>query len=162
MQRRLLLRLAAGTGLAVGAAGLLALASYLTSHEDWEGGYPKGEFRVTVVDPDGRPVPGANLRGPGGGPGLTADPAGRVTITQPRGGFQFGGSRWWLFWAIPIGTSPPEYVWEVAADGFRPRRVGWQEVGAARRSSAEPTVIWRDEDRAIELPVYEVTVALER
>jgi hypothetical protein len=157
-----MLRLAAGTGLAVGAIGFLALASYLTSHEEWEGGYPKGQFRVTIEDSEGRPIPGANLRGPSGGPGLTADPAGRVTVTQPRGGFQFGGSRWWLFWAIPIGTNPPAYVWEVAANGFRPRRVGWQEVGEARRSSSEPTFVWKSEERAVELSVYEITVSLER
>lgn len=154
-------KLAVVAGVAAVAVGLLALASFLTTQEDWDGGFPKGEFRIAIRDRDGRPVPGAVVRAYGATTGLPADADGRVTMAQPRGGFQFGGHRWRLFWAVPMGDQPPGYVWEVTAAGFRPHRVGWPELNAAPRSTDEPTARW-DQDPSAELPVYEVPVTLER
>jgi hypothetical protein len=162
MQRHLTRRLLVVAGIAAGAVGLLALASYVTTQQDWEGGFPKGEFRVTVRDPEGRPVPGAVVRGYFAQTGLPVDADGRVTLTEVRGPLQFGGHQWHLFWAIPVGKRPPDYVWEVTADGYRPRRVESSKVYAAPRPSREPTTTYRDGDRTVELPVYELTVTMDR
>ena len=48
-------RLLFGSALLCLLIGLLALASFM-SQESWEGGFPPGQFRVTIKDEDGAPI----------------------------------------------------------------------------------------------------------
>lgn len=153
-------RFVVGAGVTIGLVGLLALASSL-EREDWEGGYPRGEFRVFVRDEDGRAIANDLLQWNDGPVPFPVDDQGRVIVSQPRSGFQFGGTRWKLFWFIPMGDQPPEYIWKISAPGFRPHRVGWSEL-TANPSKKEPMVIRRFNDQDIELPVYDLVVTLRR
>jgi hypothetical protein len=114
---------------------LLAVASYLTTCIIWDGGFPAGEFRISVVNDEGKPIPGAVLRvfqlGPrrsaGNYPlvehseanGIVAGPDGVILCHQMREGLQFGGTAWYLFWFIPMGEhSGPSYELEFTGDGY--------------------------------------------
>jgi hypothetical protein len=163
---------------AVGAAvALLAGASWLTTHDNWEGGFPAGAIRLTVRTTDGRPIPGAEFQvyRPDGGrppdfspfldPGRPTDARGRLTVAQPHFGIMWGGERWRLFWVVPIGDRPgrPEIYYEVAAAGFRPVRVGVFDLFAAARPTAEQIrVSWPANAREVELPLYETEIVLEQ
>ena len=148
------------------AVGVLALASFM-SQEDWDGRFPVGEFRLSIKDENGVPIPGALVRGyfedrSVSDKSIRSDANGQIVLTQPHSGFQFGGTRWNLFWFIPMGDQPPEYIWEVTADGFEPHRIGWEEVNTAPRSKKHPTVTNTSGTRHVELPVFDVTVTLKR
>jgi len=121
---------------AIAAIGLLVLASYMTTSIIWDGGFPSGEFRVNVQNPEGKPVKGAVLHVFRGGTrnvasgypldnhltteGLDSDDGGRITAIRKYDGSQFGGHAWQLFWVIPMGARAPEYDCEITADGFKP------------------------------------------
>src|SRR5262249_41225056 len=121
---------------AIAVLGALALASYLTTASDWDGGFPAGEFRLNIRNTNGQPVKGAILRVYHGGTRGDAfeyplnnylsdqmpvsDDNGRMIALQQHRGLQFGGFSWDLFWIIPIGAKPPKYDCEITADGYRP------------------------------------------
>jgi hypothetical protein len=124
----------------VTVVALLAVASYYTTSHYWDGGFPAGEFRVYVHDQDGTPIEGATLRVYRGGTRdlafkypldnhladqeLVSDENGRITAIRKRGGLQFGGHGWYLFWVIPMGAKAPEYDCEITATGFKPLKFG--------------------------------------
>ncbi len=160
---------------AAGAAALLAGASWATTQEDWDGGFPAGVVRLKVRAVDGRPVPGATFRvyGAGGQPSTgypffkptgPADAEGHLTVIQPHVGIQFGGRRWRLFWAIPMGvTGRPRFDCEVAADGFRPTRIELFDLFAGARPTGQSEIVdWPARATEVELAVYDATVTLER
>src|SRR5262249_43696849 len=115
---------------AVAVVGLVALASCMTTSIYWDGGFPSGEFRVNVRDPEGKPVKGAVLRVYRGstrelasgypldnhitGQELVSDENGRITAPWKDGRMQFGGHAWQLFWVIPIGAKVPKYDCEIS------------------------------------------------
>jgi hypothetical protein len=160
---------------AVVGAGLLAFASWATTHEDWDGGFPSGLIRLEVRATDGQPIPGADFRvynsvtgQPSPGypflePSGPTDAGGRLAVVQPHSGIQFGGHRWWLFWAIRMGESAPRYECEIAAVGFRPARVDlFGLFGSARRTDERVKVHWPAREREVELAVYDAPIVLER
>jgi len=154
-------RLAIRLGIVCVIVGLLALASSMF-REDWDGRFPAGEFRVVVQDVEGRPVPGALLRRYSSDVPSPTDVSGRIVVINDSGGVRFGGSRWDLFWVIPMGDQPPEYIWEVTADGFRRHRVRWSELNSAPQSKVQPTAVHEFRDRKVELQVFDVVVTLKR
>jgi hypothetical protein len=114
----------------------LAALSYMTTGVNWEGGFPSGEIRINVRDSNGQPIPGAALHVYRGAPrqlafgypisnhtqqsGLVSDEMGRITAVHERGGLQFGGHRWELFWLIPMGKrSGPKFACELTAPGYQ-------------------------------------------
>jgi hypothetical protein len=164
-----------GIAAAVAAAGLLTLASWATTQEDWDGGFPAGVVRLEVRAADGRPVPGAAFRvynqatgQPSPGypfldPAGPTDAGGRLTVVQPHSGLQFGGHRWRLFWAVRMGDTAPRYECEVAAAGFRPVRIDLFDLfGSARRTEDQVKVHWPAREREVELVVYEAAIVLEQ
>jgi len=163
--------------MAAGAAvALSAGASWATTHEDWDGGFPAGVVRLEVHTADGRPIPGAAFRvsqadgepipdySPFLDPGGPTDARGRLTVVQPHQGIMFGGRRWRLFWVVPMGaTGRPRLYCEMAAAGFRPSRVEMNELFATARPTGRATkVTWPARASEVELPEYEATIALER
>lgn len=146
---------------AVATVGSLAFVSSLF-HEDWHGGMPRGEYRISVLNLKGEPVSGAKLRGFSSETLISADSNGKFVLTQHRGGIQYGGSRWWLFWIIPMGDQPPEFVWEVSAEGYRKQRVTWSEFYELREPSTQPTVHREFDGNKLELPAYDFAVRLLR
>lgn len=163
-----------------GAAGFLALASYMTTSIIWDGGFPSGEFRVNVRDPEGRPVRGAVLRVYHGrtrdlaagypldnhrtGQELVSDDSGRITTIRKHGGLQFGGHAWRLFWVIPMGAEAPEYECEITAEGFRPLKFSvWKLFESPHRSYEDfPKTKLEVEGKEVEVKIYEHTFTLER
>jgi len=146
----------------------------------WDGGFPSGEFRVQVRDTEGKPVKGAVLRVYRGdtrdlafqypvdnhvaGQELVTNENGRMTAIRKRGGIQFGGHAWQLFWVIPMGAKAREYDCEITAEGFKPLKFRvW-------RLFESPHMYYEDFPKAksvvdgeeIELNIYEHTFALER
>src|SRR4029079_19278101 len=133
---RLLSRRAAAVAVAaIGAVALLAGASWATTHEDWDGGFPAGVVRLEIRTTDGRPIPGAAFRvyqadgkpipdfSPFLAPDGPADARGRLTVVQPHAGIMFGGRRWRLFWVVPMGaTERPRLACEGATARVRPAR----------------------------------------
>lgn len=166
---------------AIPVLGLLAYASYDTTRGDRDGGFPSGEFRIDVRDPEGKPVPGAVLRctrrrsgepvsgypldGRAPGEEMIADDTGRIVAIQPKGGIQFGGEVWWLFWVIPMGAQEgPEYDCEITAAGFKPLKFPLERLFATRFrgwNEFPKTKILRNGSE-IELPIYEHTFNLVR
>jgi hypothetical protein len=161
-------------------AGVLALASFLTTFMLWDGGFPSGTFRVSVRDSDGMPVKGAILRVYHGGTRdlalkypldnhlanheLISDENGRITAIRKDGGLQFGGHAWFLFWVIPMGAKAPQYDCEITAEGFKPLQFRIQRLFESPRGFSEnvcksQTTI---ENEEIPLPIYEHVFALER
>ncbi len=160
-------------GLAIGA---LALASWATTVEDWHAGLPSGEVRLQIRGPDGRPVPQATLavfdartgRPATGYPfreptPATADGQGRLVLTQPLSGIQTNGTRWRLFWVVPMGDlHSPRFDCEVTAAGFRPARM---DVMALFRTELPADDLPRVKRELggweVELRIRQVTVTLE-
>ena len=154
--------------------GLLAAASWVTTQEDWDGGFPAGVVRLDVRTPDGQPIPAATFdtydatgQSSGGYPFLQpitpGDANGLITVTQPRAGIQFGGHRWRLFWSIRMGDKTPRYECEIAAPGFRARRLSVFELFAsAHRTEERVRFKWPERDRETELAVYDAIITLER
>lgn len=161
-----------------GIVGLLALASYMAGGEIWDGGFPSGEFRIHIRDPDGRPISGAVLRVYYGGTRelacgnplenhqtgveLVSDENGRITVVQTRTTTQFGGYKWRLFWIIPMGTKAPEYDCETTAAEFRPAKFPvWKIFESAFESPTAIQGSLRDQDGNL-MRIYERTITLER
>ncbi|MCH7726652.1 MAG: hypothetical protein IH991_09265 [Planctomycetes bacterium] len=121
--------------LIVAVVGLLALASCLTTGIQWDGGFPGGEFRVILHNPEGKPVKGAILRvyhsgtrdlafgypldNHVAGRDLISDESGWITAFHESRGSEFGGHSWELFWVITMGAKAPDYDCEISAVGFK-------------------------------------------
>ena len=163
-----------------GVAGLLALASYMTTSIIRDGGFPSGEFRLDVRDPQGEPVKGAVLRVYRGGTrelafdypldnhvanrDLVSDESGRITAMRKYGGLQFGGQAWRLFWVIPMGAKAPEFDCEITAEGFKPLKFGVVRLFGSPHKYYEDfarTKVMVDGEE-IELGIYDHTFTLER
>jgi hypothetical protein len=160
------------------AVGLLGLASYITTFRYWDGGYPAGEVRLKIVNGKGEPIKGAVLRvyrGTGSqlsfeypvcnfvaDHDLVSDENGQIIAIQPRGGFQFGGEAWDLFWLIPIGHQPPKYECEIRAENYQPCRFPVGVLFESPHQSYEeiPKTMLTIRGKDIELPIYESTVTL--
>ncbi|MEZ0265709.1 MAG: hypothetical protein ACAI43_13345 [Phycisphaerae bacterium] len=123
----------------------LGVLSYLTTGVTWDGGFPSGEIRIDVRDAAGQPVHGAKLAVYRGGTPqladgypianhtagaeLISDEAGRIVAVQERGGIQFGGHYWELFWCIPIGRhTGPRFDCEITAPGYPPVAFGLRRL----------------------------------
>jgi hypothetical protein len=164
----------------IAVIGFLALASYFTTSVIWDGGFPAGEFRVNLRDPEGKPVKGATLRVFRGGtrelafkypldnhlPGqeLVSDDTGRIVAIRESGGLQFGGHAWRLFWVIPMGAKAPEFDCEITAQGFAPLtfRVNRLFESPHRYYEDFPKAKVNLGGRDIELPIYEHSFTLKR
>ena len=164
----------------IALVGLLALASYLTTSIIWDGGFPSGEFRVNVRDPNGKPVRGAVLRVYSGGTRdlaadypldnhvtgqeLVSDDSGRITAIRSYGGLQFGGHAWSLFWVIPMGAKAPKYDCEITAEGFKPLKFSvWRLFDSPHRNYEEfPKTKLEVDGKEIELPIYANTFTIVR
>ncbi len=164
----------------VGVVGFLALASYATTSITWDGGFPAGEFRINVRDPDGKPVQAAVLRVYHGGsrnlafkypldnhlPGqqLVSDENGRITAIRKWGGSQFGGDAWKLFWVIPMEAQAPDYDCEITAPGFKPLKFSIRKLFVSRFATYEefPKTELKVDGKEVELPIYEHNLLMER
>jgi hypothetical protein len=164
----------------VAVVALLALASYLTTSIIWDGGFPSGEIRLNVRDPEGQAVKGAvllvyragtrdlafeyPLDNHVAGRDLVSDEKGRITAIRKRGGLQFGGHAWQLFWVIPMGAKAPEYDCEVMAEGFKPLKFQvWRLFDSPHKTYEDfPKTKLKLDGEEIELPIYEHTFTLER
>ena len=164
----------------VAVVGSLALASSLTTSIIWDGGFPAGEFRLNVRDREGQPVKGAVLRVYRGGTrdlafeypldnhvagrDLVSDENGRITAIRKRGGLQFGGHAWQLFWVIPMGAKAPEYDCEITAEGFKPLKFRvWRLFESPHKYYDDfPKTTLKVDGEEIELKIYEHTFTLER
>ncbi len=160
--------------------GLLALASYLTTCVIWDGGFPSGEFRLNVRDPQGQPVKGAVLRVYHGGTrdpafeypldnhmagrDLVSDDNGRITAIRKRDGLQFGGKAWQLFWVIPMGAKAPEYDCEITAQGFKPLTFRVWRLFESPYTYYEdfPKTRLMVDGEEIELKIYEHSFTMQR
>jgi hypothetical protein len=165
---------------AVAVVGLLALASYQTTSIIWDGGFPSGEFRVSVRGPEGKPVRGAVLRVYHGGTRelasryplddhvtgqeFVSDDSGRITAIRKHGGLQFGGHEWRLFWVIPMGAKAPEYDCEITAEGFKPLQFPvWRLFESPHRSYEDfPKTKLEVEGKEVEIKIYEHAFTMER
>jgi hypothetical protein len=164
----------------VAMVGLLALASFLTTSIIWDGGFPSGEFRLNLRDPEGKPVKGAVLCVYRGGTRdlafeypldnhvaaqeLVSDESGRITAIRKRGGLQFGGHAWLLFWVIPMGAKAPEYDCEITAQGFKPVKFRvWKLFESPHKYYEDfPKTKVKVDGKEFELPIYEHAFTLER
>jgi hypothetical protein len=160
--------------------GFLALASYLTTSMNWDGGFPSGEFRINFRDTAGRPVKGAILRVYHGGTrdlafgypldnhledhDLVSDESGRITAIRTNGRLQFGGHAWALFWIIPIGAKGPEFDCQITADGYKPIDFRIRRLFESPYRSYEdfPKTKQKVHGEEVELKIYEHTFTLER
>ena len=160
--------------------GFLALASYFTTGIIWDGGFPAGEFRVNVLDSEGNPVKGANLRVFYGGTrdlafrypldnhlqdqDLVSDEAGRITAIRESGRLQFGGHSWHLFWVIPMGAKAPQFDCEITAVGFEPLKFRVNRLFESPHMNYEsfPKTKTNIGGKEIELPIYEHSFTLKR
>jgi hypothetical protein len=167
-------------GVVVAVAGLLALLSYYTTTTFRDGGFPSGEFRVNVQNPEGKPIKGAVLRVYRGGTSelatgypldthvsgqeLISDDSGRITAIRKEGGLQFGGRAWRLFWMFPMGAKAPEYDCEITGEGFRSLKFPvWQLFASPHRYYEEfPKTKLEVDGKELEVKIYEHTFTLER
>jgi hypothetical protein len=170
---------------AVPVLSALAYASYITTIHNWDGGFPRGEFRIDVRDPEGKPVPGAVLRctsrrtgervygflvdNRAPGQELVADATGRIVAVQPSGPILFGGEAWYLFWVIPMGEQErPKFDYHITAAGFKPLKFPLEQLYEPPfrdRNKLPTTKIVRNDfgtEIEIELPISEHTFTLER
>ncbi len=159
---------------------LLAMASHLTTSIMWDGGFPSGEFRVLVRDPENNPVRGAVLRVYHGRTrdlafeypldnhvteqGLVSDDSGRIIAIRTYGGLQFGGHAWRLFWLIPMGAKSPRFDCEITAEGFTTLRFPVQRLFESphRYYDDFPKTTLEENGEQVELPVYTHAFNLER
>ncbi len=167
--------------IAAGAVIVFGVWSYFSEVMIWDGGFPAGEFRVNVRDPDGKPIKGASLRVYRGGTrnlafnypldnhldgqGLVSDENGRITAVRLEGGLQFGGKVRYLFGVIPIKEGEaPKYDCEITAEGFQPLKVRINELFKSPHTfDKDFSKTESDADgKRIELPVYEHTFTLNR
>ena len=166
--------------LTAAAVAVVALASFNTTCEAVDGGYPRGMFRMTLRDSDGKPVEGAVFRIYRGGSrtpayrtplenhvaeqGLVSDANGQIIAYQTFDGTQFGGTVWRVFGTFHFGFNTPQYDCEITADGFKPYRFSvWQLFDAAEDQARDaPKSILKIDDRETELPVYDFSFTLEK
>jgi hypothetical protein len=164
----------------VGVVAILGVASYLTTDYTWDSGFPSGEFRVNVRDQDGQPIKEASLRVYRGGTRelafqypldnhladqpLVSDENGRIVAIRRRGGLQFGGEAWLLFFVIPMGAKAPKYNCEITAAGFKPLIFRIERLFESPHTYYEdfPKTKAKLDGKEIELKIYEHTFTLER
>lgn len=162
----------------LGLMGLCAGLSYRVTQACNLGGFPGGEFRLAIRDPEGQPIPNARLRiepmndtaaksrlrlsqYPPANVELLSDETGQITFA--RSGFKYSSTHWDLFFLIPIDTEFPEYKYVVSAPGFKtfefPLRQFAQRTDpdAPRKMSKVKTDFGE-----IEFEVFERTVHLQR
>jgi hypothetical protein len=99
------------------------------------------------------------------GQDLVSDGSGRITAVRKRGGLQFSGHAWQLFWLIPMGTTKaPDYDCEITAPGYKPCAFPvWRLFESPYHDYEEfPKTKLTADGEEIELPVYEHTFVLER
>ena len=153
--------------------GLLGVASWYTTVVHWEGGYRTGAFRLEVRSSNNQPIQGAtfevydakgqphNNRFPTTG---KSDEKGRLTVYQPIQGIQFGGKRWQLFWMFRMGDKGPHYECEIAAEGYKPKRIEIFDLFESALLSKDGVRInWlQEDDDTVELEVYDAVIVLDR
>jgi hypothetical protein len=161
----------------VTVTGVLAVVSYEDVH--WDGGFPSGEFRVTVRDRDNQPVKNAVLRVYHAGTrqlaigypldndqtNLVSNENGRITAIREHGGLQFGGHYRRVF-GIKFGDTggAPSYDCEITADGFKPLKFDFNEILQSPHHGYEdfPKTKRQVDGREIELKVYDNAFVMER
>jgi hypothetical protein len=181
MTDRSLLRFAKLGALLLGAwLPAMAVLSYLTTSVMWDGGFPPGEFRLTVLNEQNQPVPGAELRVYHGGTRdpaygyplvefttarpLMGDESGQIVCHQLRDGLQFGGHAWKLLWLIPMGARSPQFDCEISAAGYRPRTFEvWELFRLAYQRASPPSMTTVPvHGQPVSLPVFTLSQRLER
>jgi hypothetical protein len=162
--------------------GILAIASFVTTAGFWDGGFPSGEFRLTIKNANGQPIHGAVFHVFRGGTrelsfgypfenhvagrDIASDVGGQLTLIQPRSGLQFGGFSWKLFWLIEMGAKVPKYDCEIIAPGYQAVEISVRQIVQApplmtTDSEIATTRIIRD-GQPVELKIHERTITLEK
>ena len=163
-----------------GIVGFLASLSYFTTGFTWEARFPRGECRISVCTPGGRPIKGAVLRvlrtgtrDPAfnfpldnyvAGQQLISDEYGRITAIRKHAGQRLRGRAWRLFWVIKMQPEAYPYYCEITAPGFKPLTFTiWRLFKSSYYHYEEfPKSYLTVDGVEIELPVYESTFELER
>lgn len=165
---------------AIAIVGMLVVASFLTTHILWVGCFPSGEFHISVLDPEGKPVIGAILHVFQGstrelassypldnhiiGQDLVSDENGRIIAIRKPDGKLFHGNAWSLFWLIPMGTTAPKYDCEIMADGFKPFKFPLRRLFESPHRNVEeiPKTKLDVEGEQVEVSIYKHTFTLKR
>ena len=172
------MKLVKGLAILLGLLGMLALASSMFV-EKWHGGFPSGQIRLSIVDQNGKPVPGTVLRvfkkgtrEPAYGSPFaeytesnlpTSDPSGEIVLLRAWGGYEFGGRTWYLFWIIEMGDTVPKFDCELSHEGYQTLVIDLWEVFKSPYKSFEDApkieVTWDGEK--LKVLVYENTFVLK-
>jgi hypothetical protein len=152
----------------------LVILSYATTSRQWDAGFPPTEIRLTVLDEQDSPVPGATLSVYDEGQQripdffheghLVTDRNGELVCHQVVEGFQFGGHSWKLLWILRCGDAPPTYRCLIAAAGYKPFSQPVQQLvrpKADNNDHVEQTS-FRYDGRVVEMKVLRRVIRLER
>ncbi|HEX3315626.1 MAG TPA: hypothetical protein VHR72_12075 [Gemmataceae bacterium] len=159
-----------------GVLAFFAHQSYSDTVVQWDGGFPAGEFHLSLRDGAGKPVEGASFRVYEGGSRnlafeypienhlagktLESDSKGEIVLLRTNGDCQFGGRSWRLFWVIPMGASAPKYDCEVTADRLKSLRFSiWDLFESPESGELKMVMIGGNE---FKLRVHDYSITMNR
>ncbi len=142
----------------------LAALSFATTSSSWGGSFPYGEVRITIVDQGQSPIDNAIVSILDNATGNSALPSpleisrmvdgrdgrGRVVCRSTRQGQLFNGSKFLLFWCIPIGNRDPGYVCKISCNGFHPTTFALTDLFDSPSGATENN-----------LPIYRKTIVMQ-
>ena len=154
----------------------LALATGCASGGHVDGSYPRGQIRLTVLDDQGQPIPGAEVRilqadkaTPAVGTPIEEHTSARPLVAAGNGlivchvtpltHFSRGRTRR-LLEILPVDrVGVAHHFYRTSADGYHPKAYPLPRLF---RNKTDLTITHRFRDQVYELPVYASTVTLDR
>jgi hypothetical protein len=155
---------------------ILGLASYNTTAVVWDGAFPSGEYHLRIQSEGGVPIEAAILNIYHGRTqafkypfdnylsenSLVSNKKGEIVITHASRGFEFGGTSWLLFWAIPIDMGSPKFNCEIIASGYQALEFSVQQIfETAYKNENAPMKTVQINGEEVELKVFEQSVVLK-
>ena len=180
--RRTSPRLVKFGGLILAFAAVIVAWGFLTptSTGIWDGAFPSGEYQILVENTDSKPIPGAVFHVFGrensfaydypfdnysSSSDLVSNEQGLIIALHKFQDVEFSGSCHEYFWFYKKCSDGPEYFGQITADGYKVKDFSINELifqPAIEETAASVKSIVPENGEEMEIPVYKITIVLEK